>query len=37
MISAELFEQLECQARAIMGKEEPFGGIQLLLSGDYYQ
>ena len=37
MISAELFEQLEAQARAIMGNETPFGGIQLLLSGDYYQ
>ena len=37
MVSAELFEALEMQTRAIMGNELPFGGVQLLLSGDYYQ
>jgi ATP-dependent DNA helicase PIF1 len=37
MISAELFNELEIMARRLMGSTEPFGGIQLILSGDYFQ
>lgn len=37
MISAELFHQLEHHARVIRGVQEPFGGVQLVLSGDYFQ
>lgn len=37
MISAELFHQLEHHARMIRGVQEPFGGVQLVLSGDYFQ
>ena len=37
MISAEMFHQLEHYARIIRGVEKPFGGVQLILSGDYYQ
>ena len=37
MISAEMFHQLEHHARMIRGVQEPFGGVQLVLSGDYFQ
>ena len=37
MVSGELFENLEAKAREAMQREEPFGGIQLVLSGDYFQ
>ena len=37
MVSAELFHELEAMARRLMGSTEPFGGIQLILSGDYFQ
>ncbi|KAA6419235.1 MAG: DNA repair and recombination PIF1 [Trebouxia sp. A1-2] len=37
MISAEMFHQLEHHARMIRGVEKPFGGVQLVLSGDYFQ
>ena len=37
MVSAEMFHQLEHHARMIRGREEPFGGVQLVLSGDYFQ
>lgn len=33
MISAEMFEALEDAARKVMQRAEPFGGIQLVLSG----
>lgn len=37
MISAEMFEALEEQAREVRQSQAPFGGIQLVLSGDYFQ
>ena len=37
MISAEMFHQLEHHARMIRGMQQPFGGVQLVLSGDYFQ
>ena len=37
MLSPDLFDKLENVARRIRHNEEPFGGIQLILSGDYLQ
>jgi hypothetical protein len=37
MISRDLFERLEIIARAIKKSNRPFGGIQLILSGDFTQ
>lgn len=37
MVSAEMFEALEEQARLVREDQRPFGGIQLVLSGDYFQ
>ena len=37
MIGAALFEKLDYVARGIRGNSQPFGGIQLLLSGDFVQ
>ncbi len=37
MLSPELFDKLEFLARKIRGVEEPFGGIQLILTGDFLQ
>jgi ATP-dependent DNA helicase PIF1 len=37
MLNLELFEKLEKLARAIRNNELPFGGIQLLFSGDFFQ
>lgn len=37
MMSPELFDKLEEMARIIKGSDEPFGGIQLVLSGDFLQ
>lgn len=37
MMSIELFEKLEKLARTIRKNEKPFGGIQLILSGDWLQ
>lgn len=37
MISAEMFNALEQMARDLKGSEEPFGGIQLILAGDFFQ
>lgn len=37
MLSAELFEMLELVLRQIRRSEEPFGGLQLVLSGDFCQ
>jgi len=37
MMSKALFELLEFIARKIRGNEEPFGGIQLCLCGDFFQ
>ncbi|KAM4721673.1 ATP-dependent DNA helicase PIF1 [Rhinophrynus dorsalis] len=37
MVEGELFDKLEAVARAIRGKDEPFGGIQLIVCGDFLQ
>ncbi|KAK9815272.1 hypothetical protein WJX72_000940 [[Myrmecia] bisecta] len=37
MVSAELFDQLEHQACALRSCPDPFGGVQIILSGDYFQ
>ena len=37
MISGKLFDQLEEIARVVRENEEPFGGIQLVISGDFFQ
>lgn len=37
MLSRELFEKLDEIARTIRGGTRPFGGIQLVLTGDFYQ
>ncbi len=37
MVSAEFLERLELSARQLRGSEAPFGGIQLVLSGDFFQ
>jgi len=37
MISCELFEKIEFVARTIRENDNPFGGIQLVLLGDFFQ
>ncbi|KAF8272916.1 hypothetical protein EI94DRAFT_1677246 [Lactarius quietus] len=37
MINGELFDKLEEIARRVRFKEEPFGGIQLIVTGDFCQ
>eukprot|EP00033_Pygsuia_biforma_P005360 GCRY01005912.1.p1 GENE.GCRY01005912.1~~GCRY01005912.1.p1 ORF type:complete len:1136 (+),score=168.15 GCRY01005912.1:24-3410(+) len=37
MLSAELFEKLDYVARHIRGNSQPFGGIQLIFVGDFFQ
>ena len=37
MISGELFHQLEAHMRKLRANDEPFGGVQLILSGDFFQ
>ena len=37
MISPELFDKLEEIARVIRKNNKPFGGIQLIMTGDFYQ
>ena len=37
MVSASFFDKLEYLARAIRGDKKPFGGIQVILCGDFYQ
>ncbi|WVW86550.1 hypothetical protein I302_108600 [Kwoniella bestiolae CBS 10118] len=37
MIDSKLFDKLEFIARKIRKTEKPFGGIQLILSGDFFQ
>ncbi|CAH2310452.1 ATP-dependent DNA helicase PIF1 [Pelobates cultripes] len=37
MVEGELFDKLEAVARAVRGKDEPFGGIQLIVCGDFLQ
>lgn len=37
MLDAHLFTALEELARRLRGSQAPFGGIQLILSGDFHQ
>lgn len=37
MMSQKLFELLDCIGKAIRKDSRPFGGIQLIFSGDFYQ
>jgi len=37
MMSEKLFEMLDAIGKAIRRNKNPFGGIQLILSGDFYQ
>nr|XP_050850094.1 ATP-dependent DNA helicase PIF1 isoform X2 [Vespula vulgaris] len=37
MVDAEFFDKLEVVARHIRKTEKPFGGIQLILCGDFFQ
>lgn len=37
MLNADIFDKAEWIARQIRNCEEPFGGIQLVLAGDFYQ
>lgn len=37
MMSAELLDKIECVARIARKSEEPFGGLQIVLSGDFLQ
>lgn len=37
MMDAKLLDKLEEIARLVRGKSEPFGGIQLVLTGDFFQ
>jgi len=37
MVDGDLFEKLEILSRAIRGSDLPFGGLQLILAGDFLQ
>jgi ATP-dependent DNA helicase PIF1 len=37
MLSLKLFNMLNAIGRAVRGNQKPFGGIQLIFSGDFYQ
>jgi ATP-dependent DNA helicase PIF1 len=37
MLSLKLFEMLNAIGKAVRGNQNPFGGIQLIFSGDFYQ
>ena len=37
MMDGRLFDALEAIARRVRGSNAPFGGIQLILSGDFHQ
>ena len=37
MMSGEMFTKIESLARHIRGNDEPFGGIQLVVCGDFFQ
>lgn len=37
MLSGVIFDKLEFIARATRGNNEPFGGLQLILTGDFFQ
>ncbi|KAG0745171.1 hypothetical protein G6F35_007101 [Rhizopus arrhizus] len=37
MVDAVLFDKLEAIARGLRNSQEPFGGIQIIVSGDFFQ
>ncbi|XP_047621730.1 ATP-dependent DNA helicase PIF1 isoform X3 [Phacochoerus africanus] len=37
MVEADLFDKLEAVARAVRQQDKPFGGIQLIICGDFLQ
>ena len=37
MLASDLFEALDCLGKMCRGSDEPFGGVQLIFSGDFYQ
>ena len=37
MVDSELFDKLEGVARVMRNNGRPFGGIQLIITGDYFQ
>lgn len=37
MVSSDYFSKLEAVARAMKNNQQPFGNIQLILCGDFYQ
>ena len=37
MVDGDLFDKLESIARSIRGNARPFGGIQLVITGDFFQ
>jgi len=37
MLDGNLFDKLEAVARRVRGSDLPFGGIQLILCGDFFQ
>ena len=37
MLDGDLFDKLETIARTLRKKPEPFGGIQLIVTGDFFQ
>ena len=37
MVDGELFDKLESIARSVRGSGRPFGGIQLVITGDFFQ
>ena len=37
MVSGEMLENLERVTKVIKGGTEPFGGLQIVLCGDYFQ
>ena len=37
MVSAEMFYMLDCQLQAVRDSSKPFGGLQIILAGDFYQ
>jgi len=37
MVDADMFDMLERLARIVRGQDTPFGGIQLVITGDFFQ
>ena len=37
MVSGEMFEHLEHITKQVRGGDQPFGGLQIVLCGDYFQ